>query len=427
MAGRLGLLGPLGISFGIDTTHPGGSLEASLLLSLAGRCAKAWDVPRLHSALVWFDHYDQATSRARSHFIPAFGVQQMPGWVHNRLTLDLFGEFVARSKPLRGQAEHISPDCISGYQGAVLTLRSREARYNVAPSEVNLNAPLQLKTLRRARGPQSNRKLSRGIRAFELHRAAGNFPRITGQGAIDWAAALLAHNVYLRGGEVGIPDNAEPDPRRIINFDSFVWHDPRLESRGRPWFIVWVVPIKDPTARHSAYPTPVVRRHTGAFGSDPLDTYDAAARAFWQRRCRGRPFPLDAHGAPMNGWWLQAESSPGTPADSAPFFTAEGGEVYTTSDTRRLARRIAVLAGIPPEDVGAKAFRAGGSTDARGKLGETGKSLIKQRGRWASDVAEIYQRPLLHDHLEASAIIGDSTANVDLEAVCEGWAQPTFR
>jgi len=350
----------------------------------------------------------------------------MQGWVHNRLTMDLFGEFIARSKPLRGQAEYVSPDCIAGYVGAILTLRSREARYNVAPSEVNLNAPLQMKMLRRVRGPPSNRKLSRGIRATELHAASDRFPRGDGQGSIDWAAALLAHNIYLRGGEIGITDNAELDPKRIITFDSFVWHEPRPESRGRFWLIVWVVPIKDPKARHSAYPTPVVRRHTGAFGSDALDPYDAIALALWKRRRPGAPFPLDSHGAPVSGWWHMAAAAPGTPSGDDPFFTADSGEVYTTSDTRRLAKRIAVLAGIPATDVGAKAFRAGGSTDARGKLGETGKALIKQRGRWASDVAEIYQRPLLHDHLEASAIIGDSTPNIDLEAICEGWAQPTF-
>ena len=425
MATRLDLVGPLGIDFGIDATHPGGSLEASLFSSLHARCSKAWDVPRLLSALKWFAGFNTATTRI--HFIPAFGENAMRGYVHNRCTADLFGEFIVRSPPMRGSAEHVGADAASGYVGAILTLRSREARYCICPAEVNLNAPLAFKTIRRSQGPPGDRKLSRGIRAIDLSKASRTFPRTSIQDHIDWAAALLAHNAYLRGGEIGIPDNAEVDPKRIITFDSLVWHDPRPESHNRMWLIVWIVPIKDPKARHKAYPTPICRRHDGPFGNDPLDTYDAIAQAHWSRRRPGIPFPVDRSGTPLCEWWLQAEDSPGTPSADSPFFTAPSGEVYTTSDTRRLGRSIARHAGIPPENVGAKCFRVGGSTDARSRLGETGKSLIKQRGRWSSDVAEIYQRPLLHDHLEASAAVGQTTANIDLEAVCEGWAQPTFR
>ena len=163
--------------------------------------------------------------------------------------------------------------------------------------------------------------------------------------------------------------------------------------------------------------------HIGAFLSDALDTYDALAWAWWLRR-RGPnvPFPCDASGIPVPEWWTQAEATTGTPAGDAPFFTTSSGDIYTTSDARALGRSIAEHAGLPTADVGAKCFRVGGSTDARGRLGEAGKHLVKQRGRWSSDVAEIYQRPLLFDHLEASRMVGSTIANVDLEAVCEGWA-----
>jgi hypothetical protein len=46
----------------------------------------------------------------------------------------------------------------------------------------------------------------------------------------------------------------------------------------------------------------------------------------------------------------------------------------------------------------------GGSTDCKELTGEAGKALIKRRGRWASDVAEIYQRELASSHFpQASA------------------------
>ena len=62
-----------------------------------------------------------------------------------------------------------------------------------------------------------------------------------------------------------MPDNTdEVDIQRVITFDSFIWHDPRDESGNWPWLIIWIVPIKDPKARHKAYPTPICRRHDGA-------------------------------------------------------------------------------------------------------------------------------------------------------------------
>lgn len=66
-----------------------------------------------------------------------------------------------------------------------MLLRSREARYNIAPAEFNLNTPLAFKTVRRIQGPPGDRRRSRGIRALDLHLAARTFPRTIGQSAID--------------------------------------------------------------------------------------------------------------------------------------------------------------------------------------------------------------------------------------------------
>ena len=101
-----------------------------------------------------------------------------------------------------------------------------------------------------------------------------------------------------------------------------------------------------------------------------------------------------------------------------------------TSYVRRLAQRIAAAAGMPADqvrnDVGGKAFRIGGATDWRAERGEAGAQLVKQRGRWASDVACIYQRPLLADQLAASATVGDARGS-DLEQICLSFAQRAVR
>ena len=84
-------------------------------------------------------------------------------------------------------------------------------------------------------------------------------------------------------------------------------------------------------------------------------------------------------------------------------------------------------AGEPPSEFAASSARSGGSTDWRCQLGlETAKSVIKQRGRWESDVNEIYQRPLVEEQLRGSALVG-SAHGAGLEDVCRGFAQPAVR
>eukprot|EP00965_Chrysotila_dentata_P065606 2173898-Pleurochrysis_carterae.AAC.2 len=79
-----------------------------------------------------------------------------------------------------------------------------------------------------------------------------------------------------------------------------------------------------------------------------------------------------------------------------------------------------------PEDFGAKCWRIGGATDLRDVLGDGSRAMIKQRGRWASDVAEVYQRALVNGQLDASARV-TSARGVDMEAIVEGWSQPSSK
>ena len=132
----------------------------------------------------------------------------------------------------------------------------------------------------------------------------------------------------------------------------------------------------------------------------------------------GAAFPVDGDGRPAEGWWALAVG----PLEW-PMFTVRSGEIYRTADARALFKRIAALAGLDPADVGAKGGRIGGATDARYMLGEAGKARVKRRGRWASDVAEVYQRELVGEQLALSAGMGGASG-ASLEEVCEGWADP---
>ena len=110
-------------------------------------------------------------------------------------------------------------------------------------------------------------------------------------------------------------------------------------------------------------------------------------------------------------------------ADSRePFFLGRSGLSWCTTDTQQLVCRMAVALGLDPKQFGGKSFRVGGATDIRDRMGAAAINTIKQRGRWWSDIAFIYQRALVHEHLQLSADMAEA-ASRDLEALCGGWAQ----
>ena len=49
--------------------------------------------------------------------------------------------------------------------------------------------------------------------------------------------------------------------------------------------------------------------------------------------------------------------------------------------------------------------------------------MIKARGRWFSDIYEIYERGSLQEHALASAASTEA-GGVDLEQILTGWVQP---
>jgi hypothetical protein len=54
--------------------------------------------------------------------------------------------------------------------------------------------------------------------------------------------------------------------------------------------------------------------------------------------------------------------------------------------------------------------------------GPAGERFIRERGRWGSDIAQIYQRVSASAHGEISRAIGDSSGT-DLQSMLAGWSQ----
>ena len=422
-AAELGLTGPLGAVIAPAGASAGGAFARQLEAQLLSSAADAWDTPRLASALTWVAPFLESTGR--DFFVPAFGSTPTAeaGKRWNRRSLDMFTKFITSSTPIgAARGEHVSQASAKSYSQQVYLLRCREADYDVAPADVGGYAGRgDGKTTKRKEPPAAERALGSGIRAVHLAAAAAaGFDRKSVRGEIEWCAAVGSHNLLLRGGELGVPDNARHEPRRVLRARHLSWRAANRASKARLWLLVWVIPIKDPEGNHKGYPIPVARRHHGPLGSDPLCAYDAFARVYWRKLGGATPFPVDSFGRPTEDWWRRDHPPSFL---EAPFFTQLSGAIWTTECSRRLFKRVATSAGIDPDSVGGKASRIGGSTDAKERTGEAGKAIIKRRGRWASDVAEVYQRELLGVQLDLSATLGEAVGE-DLEALCEGWAQP---
>ena len=103
-------------------------------------------------------------------------------------------------------------------------------------------------------------------------------------------------------------------------------------------------------------------------------------------------------------------------------------DAWCTTDTNKLAKDMAAALGLDASEFGGKSFRIGGATDIAATVGMVkAERLLRERGRWKSDVAFAYKRALATDHLRLSAGMADAQGR-DLEAMCAGWCQPsTFR
>ena len=73
-----------------------------------------------------------------------------------------------------------------------------------------------------AGGTTGGRALCRALRARHLREIAQDpsLDRSSRDGIQEWAAALLAHNLLLRGGELGRSSKSRWDPRRGLTLES---------------------------------------------------------------------------------------------------------------------------------------------------------------------------------------------------------------
>jgi len=395
---------------------PLGGLDVldSLRASSRKRAWSTCDPDKAATALEWL--YDFVRVTGRLPFIRLRFDGDIHNATYNSQTLEFVREYISRrgSRQLGRIGQPILSDTVDGYLSTIKTVANFEAHCKLTLPSVDIMLPRAAKAARQAQGPPGERALKRGIRAQQLRQlAAMGYDRSSVRGMLEWAAALVAWNLILRGGELGVVPGKPFDPARDASFGAIEFREPCRDSSWQPWLVWDTVPIKDTTARRRSCPMAVQRRCRGALGSDPLCVYDAIVLAWRLTAGTAPPAKGRAHGA----------------LALRPFFTSSrrGSPVWSTDDTRALAQKMAIALEEDPSEYGGKSFRIGGATDWREVFGADTERILVQRGRWHSDVALVYQRALVGAHLHGSVAVGD-TQGADLESLCRGWVQPaTFR
>ena len=432
-ARRVGLCGPLGErrpdawegQLLPDGRGQGAPLVDALRASAQRRLVRSFDVGRLSTAISWFEDFVRDTSRVP--FVALHDRQDIAAGIYNAETLELMGEYMRLrgSRKTSAKGAPITADHIQACVGMIRTLRSSEAHYGIILPEADVNLTRLLKDMRKEQGPRGERRDSRGFRAQHFQELISRGMRLLFTDG-EWTLGLTAHNLCLRGGEIGRTDSRALDPSRDFTITDVDEETPCAESRFRPWCTAWITSIKDVSARHRPVPLQICARGDP---QDPLCTHTHLMAHVARRKAQV------AQCAGVCAWCKRAPGAPrpnGTPPASckranAPMFVTDTGSAYCTEDVRALGRRFAEAAGIPPDLVGGKLWRIGGATDYLEVLGENGARVLKARGRWGTDVAFIYARANARSMLDASAAVGEADARA-IEEMTAGWVQPaTFR
>ena len=370
---------------------------------------------RVETALLHLETFVAATAR-----VPFLAPTTEGAKAYNQRTLELFAEHMREGGYLRAHLSHkkLRADTISGYVSALRIYAEKLAHARLTTSAHNTHLSDMYKGMRQEDAPVggSDRQASIGMRATHIETWARGLPADfldTCAGATELGVAVTAHNLMLRGGEVGTSDGKRFDLHRDITLGSVEFKRANAESKHLPWLVMWITSIKDVNARRVPVPLPV-RRRTRQSEGDLLDPYDAIVRV-WLHRCH-KLTPAE-RGLCMGEGRAKGEGS------DEPLFVLPDGKHWQTKNVLQLARTIALANNEDPGKVFARAFRIAGATDMREALGESAERVIKERGRWASDIAFIYQRALVATHLDASAAVGRARGR-DIEALCQGWVQP---
>ena len=426
---QAGLGGALGVEPTDEWTSGvglGRVLVAQLRENHRRRIMATWNLSRIGAALSWWEEFTEVTERVPFKAMANAG--ELAASVYNNTTLDLFAEYVRGRGSRRAgrRGETLSADYIASTVTTIRLLRSGQAHYDVAPAVANTARPTMFKEMRTEDGPLAARRASYGFRAQDFRAIADTYDRHSRVGVMEWSMAHGAHSMLLRPGEIGHMQRKVFDAARGISIASVTERAPCADSAGLPWITIDVTAIKDTQARHRPVPIPIRQRAEGNMkGGDPTCAY-TAIMAQYKLRCIEVPACAGAC-----EWCQRVDGMPrprGKPPavcarSNAPLFADAAGQALNTKAVKAIGMKMATAAGIDKDGVAGRLWRVGGATDLRETMGMAGAAMIKERGRWHSDIAFIYARALIGQQMTAAANMANAVG-AEVERAVRDWVQP---
>lgn len=367
---------------------------------------------QLQTGLRWFSRF-RAAVPSRVPFLEHRWAGDLQAAAYNEETLQLFAEFIRQHGSVRAghTGETVSAASISAYISAVRAYRSRDVGYNLLIREGNQRLPNLLRHMRREDGPAGQRDLSRALTSKYLRALAerADFDKSSAEGKLRWATLVVGHNLLLRGGELGTTDDAEFDPRYGLSLGDVEWHMPGADTRGYEVVSVNVLPIKDTHANRRRVPCLIQR-------------VDLSPRSM------PTPSGVKCPWGSLRELWLSRMSQVSSHAASvSPLFARADNVALRTADVLGYIRQAASALGLRAGDFDARALRIGGATDLLDVFGPAeAEKFIKSRGRWATDIGNIYSRPSVDTEMAASAALSRADGT-DMEAFRNGYVMPALR
>ena len=332
-------------------------------------------------------------------------------WYNERM-LARFSNFVRETRWVRGAT-------VSTYTSSLRTLIEADHRGPIvlAPPYGGKHLSELHTAMRREDGPRGERRVGRALRMQHIRAlvARGEFEMASRQGHLRHAVRHAALQCLLRPGELGVVDGQpfEPALHLTCGPDVLRYRSAAQARQATPVMAIMIVAIKDVAAKRVRTPSLVAKvAPDGQRDDDPCCPH-AVLRAWHRRRL------------------AEIEEAGGDPAE-APLFAHPDGRAVQTCDVTAWNKEDARLLGLDPSEYFGNAWRVGGATDLLEAPHAAGgptitvpqaTALIKARGRWWTDIYEIYSRWSVAEHSLASRAIA-SADGLDLEDMLPGFTQP---
>ena len=242
----------------------------------------------------------------------------------------------------------------------------------------------------------------------------------------EWLAALLAHRLVMRGGELGRVDAREFTTARGLTWRNVEWREAGKE--GAAAAVVHLCDVKDAEGKKRRYPLPVAAMPGG---EAPAGGAGGGRRRNGSRKCArpsgGASDALCAVSLLRRAWEEDVALLGYEAARDSPIFrkAARGGAgtAYNTSHVARIAKKVAEAAGERASNFGAHSFRIGGASDYRDLKGPSeGRRLLDVFGRWRSDICYLYTRQSMEGAMEATVDVM-AVQTRDIESIFAAFTQ----